>query len=69
MNTYESHAVVFFSMGAAGHILEKQYVGGSPLTILPQALENIAETTKELGVGVLLKNMRHLMEEEVKMVK
>lgn len=50
----------------AGHVREKQYVGGSPLTMQLEALENISETSRELGVGVLLGSMREVMSEAVK---
>lgn len=50
----------------AGQVRDRQYVGGSPLTMQLEALENIAETGKELGVGFLLGSMRDVMSEAVK---
>lgn len=50
----------------AGQVRDKQYVGGSPLTMQLEALDNIAQTSEELGVGFLLGSMKSVMSEAVK---
>lgn len=49
----------------AGNVREKQYIGGSPLTMQLEALKNISETSRELGVKVLLGNMTDLIIEAI----
>lgn len=45
----------------AGQVRTGQYVGGSPLTMQLEALNNISETSKELGAGVLLGGLKAIM--------
>jgi hypothetical protein len=50
----------------AAQVSGGHYVGGSPLTMQLEALGNIAETSKELGVGVLLGSLKAMMMEAVR---
>lgn len=49
----------------ATQVRYKNYVGGSPLTMQLEAMENISETSRELGIGVLLGSMREIMMDAV----